>query len=71
MFIMELTTRAWIHAEDNKRRTLQRNDLSSAIQKSDQYDFLIDVEPRDNTSRVPVGTSRSEVRTTCHGAGSR
>jgi nuclear transcription factor Y gamma len=33
MFITELTMRAWIHTEDNKRRTLQRNDIAMAITK--------------------------------------
>ena len=33
--------------EDNKRRTLQRNDIVMAITKHDQIDFLIDMVPRD------------------------
>jgi nuclear transcription factor Y gamma len=33
IFIHELTMRAWIHTEDNKRRTLQRNDIAMAITK--------------------------------------
>merc|ERR1719348_275611 len=48
MFIHELTMRAWIHTEDNKRRTLQRNDIAMAITKFDQFDFLIDIVPRDD-----------------------
>ncbi|KAG9355681.1 hypothetical protein JZ751_000519 [Albula glossodonta] len=44
---VELTLRAWIHTEDNKRRTLQRNDIAMAITKFDQFDFLIDIVPRD------------------------
>lgn len=35
IFITELTMRAWIHAEENKRRTLQRSDIASALAKSD------------------------------------
>ncbi|XP_023952083.1 nuclear transcription factor Y subunit gamma isoform X2 [Bicyclus anynana] len=46
IFIHELTLRAWSHTEDNKRRTLQRNDIAMAISKSDQFDFLIDIVPR-------------------------
>ncbi|XP_073963042.1 nuclear transcription factor Y subunit gamma-like isoform X2 [Choristoneura fumiferana] len=46
IFIHELTMRAWNHTEDNKRRTLQRNDIAMAISKSDQFDFLIDIVPR-------------------------
>ncbi|XP_033981330.1 nuclear transcription factor Y subunit gamma isoform X5 [Trematomus bernacchii] len=48
IFITELTLRAWIHTEDNKRRTLQRNDIAMAITKFDQFDFLIDIVPRDD-----------------------
>ncbi|KAJ7387606.1 hypothetical protein OS493_000941, partial [Desmophyllum pertusum] len=47
IFINELSLRAWIHTEDNKRRTLQRNDIAMAITKFDQFDFLIDIVPRD------------------------
>merc|ERR1711862_1032294 len=36
------------HTEDNKRRTLQRNDIAMAITKYDQFDFLIDIVPRDD-----------------------
>ncbi|XP_050552298.1 nuclear transcription factor Y subunit gamma [Spodoptera frugiperda] len=46
IFIHELTLRAWAHTEDNKRRTLQRNDIAMAISKCDQFDFLIDIVPR-------------------------
>lgn len=47
IFISELSLRAWVHTEDNKRRTLQRNDIAMAITKYDQFDFLIDIVPRD------------------------
>ncbi|RKP13831.1 CCAAT binding transcription factor component, partial [Piptocephalis cylindrospora] len=43
IMILELTMRAWIHAEENKRRTLQRSDIATAITKSDMFDFLIDI----------------------------
>ncbi|CAH2986715.1 unnamed protein product [Chilo suppressalis] len=52
IFIHELTLRAWSHTEDNKRRTLQRNDIAMAISKSDQFDFLIDIVPRHEASKV-------------------
>lgn len=47
MFILELTLRSWIHAEENKRRTLQRNDIAAAITKTDIFDFLVDIVPRE------------------------
>lgn len=50
IFITELTMRAWIHAEENKRRTLQRSDIASALTKSDMFDFLIDVVPREEAN---------------------
>ena len=49
IFITELTMRAWIHAEDNKRRTLQRSDIAAALGKSDMFDFLIDIVPREDS----------------------
>lgn len=36
-----------IHAEENKRRTLQRSDIAAAIAKTDMFDFLIDIVPRE------------------------
>lgn len=51
IFITELTMRAWIHAEENKRRTLQRSDIANALQRSDMFDFLIDVVPREEARR--------------------
>ncbi|PNG99700.1 Nuclear transcription factor Y subunit C-4 [Tetrabaena socialis] len=48
MFILELTLRSWMHAEENKRRTLQRNDVAAAITKTDIFDFLVDIVPRED-----------------------
>ena len=61
IFISELSLRAWIHTEDNKRRTLQRNDIAMAISKFDQFDFLIDIVPRDELkpTKRQEDTSRS------------
>ncbi|CAH9116258.1 unnamed protein product [Cuscuta europaea] len=47
LFILELTIRSWIHAEENKRRTLQKNDIAAAITRTDIFDFLVDIVPRD------------------------
>ena len=43
MFILELTLRAWNHTEENKRRTLQKNDIGAAITRTDVFDFLVDI----------------------------
>lgn len=48
MFIMELTLRSWCNTEENKRRTLLRNDVTLAISRTYIFDFLIDIIPRDN-----------------------
>ncbi|RWW21945.1 hypothetical protein GW17_00013871, partial [Ensete ventricosum] len=45
MFILELTYRSWAHAEENKRRTLQKNDIAGAITRTDVFDFLVDIVP--------------------------
>ncbi|KAH8105447.1 histone-fold-containing protein [Cristinia sonorae] len=52
IFIAEITARAFIIADSNKRRTLSRADIAKAISKSDQFDFLIDILPREE----PLGS---------------
>ncbi|GJE94305.1 histone-fold-containing protein [Phanerochaete sordida] len=47
IFIAEITARAFIIADSNKRRTLSRADIAKAVSKSDQFDFLIDILPRE------------------------
>jgi nuclear transcription factor Y gamma len=47
IFVLELTLRAWRHAEENKRRTLQRDDIVAAITKTEVFDFLVDIVPRE------------------------
>lgn len=64
IFITELTMRAWIHAEENKRRTLQKSDIAAALQKSDMFDFLIDIVPR-----VPEKPKRKHSRHSKHDRG--
>ncbi|KAI9921159.1 hypothetical protein PsorP6_002463 [Peronosclerospora sorghi] len=61
MFILELSLRAWIHTEENKRRTLQRNDIAMAITKTDVFDFLIDIVPRDDIKPAKKGTIDPQI----------
>ncbi|KAA3459614.1 nuclear transcription factor Y subunit C-9-like [Gossypium australe] len=66
LFILELTIRSWLHAEENKRRTLQKNDIAAAITRTDIFDFLVDIVPRDEikdeTGLAPmVGATASGV----------
>mmetsp|Transcript_7645 Transcript_7645/g.11117 ORF Transcript_7645/g.11117 Transcript_7645/m.11117 type:complete len:274 (-) Transcript_7645:285-1106(-) len=48
LLIRDLTTRAWWHTQNNRRRTLQRQDIHAGACDSDVYDFLIDFIPRIN-----------------------
>lgn len=58
MFILELTLRSWIHTEENKRRTLQKNDIAAAITRTDIFDFLVDIVPRDELKEEGLGIPR-------------
>jgi hypothetical protein len=51
LFIQEVTLRACAHADENKRRTLQKHDILSAVTQTDVFDFLIDIVPRGDASR--------------------
>ncbi|WOL03365.1 nuclear transcription factor Y subunit C-4 [Canna indica] len=59
MFILELTLRSWIHTEENKRRTLQKNDIAAAITRTDIFDFLVDIVPRDELKDEGLGITRA------------
>lgn len=43
LFILDLSIRAWNYSQLHKRRTLQKEDVREAIQKTDIFDFLVDV----------------------------
>jgi nuclear transcription factor Y gamma len=53
-----------VHAEENKRRTLQRSDIATAISKTDMCDFLIDIVPREEAiksqSNVPFDQQQQQ-----------
>ncbi|XP_065030634.1 nuclear transcription factor Y subunit C-4-like isoform X1 [Musa acuminata AAA Group] len=59
MFILELTLRSWIHTEENKRRTLLKNDIAAAISGTDIFDFLVDIVPRDELNGDGLGLARA------------
>ncbi|KAF9682052.1 hypothetical protein SADUNF_Sadunf05G0068200 [Salix dunnii] len=61
MFILELTLRSWIHTEENKRRTLQKNDIAAAISRTDVFDFLVDIMPRDELKEEGLGVTKSTI----------
>jgi nuclear transcription factor Y, gamma len=43
LFILDLSIRSWNYSQLHKRRTLQKEDVKEAIQKTDIFDFLVDV----------------------------
>lgn len=43
LFILDLSIRAFEYSQLHKRRTLQKEDVKEAIQKTDIFDFLVDV----------------------------
>lgn len=45
LFILDVSIRAWNYSQWHKRRTLQKEDVKEAIQKTDIFDFLVDVIP--------------------------
>ena len=51
---------AMFNAEENKRRTLQRSDIASALAKSDMFDFLIDIVPREEAASHTKRTGGSQ-----------
>ncbi|KAL1814156.1 hypothetical protein ACET3Z_024221 [Daucus carota] len=47
MFIVDMTSQAWIVTEEDKRRTVQKNDIVEAVHKTNMFDFLDNIIPRD------------------------
>ncbi|KAB5596417.1 Nuclear transcription factor Y subunit C-4 [Ceratobasidium theobromae] len=64
IFISEVTARAYLVAEQHKRRTLAKADVARALSKSDQFDFLIDIVPREEGSKRSArgGLNRNESK---------
>lgn len=63
LFIVELTHRAWIHTEEGKRRTLQKNDVAQCIANTDIFDFLIDIIPREEYAKTAMMKKSSMLGT--------
>ncbi|TVU01460.1 hypothetical protein EJB05_53087, partial [Eragrostis curvula] len=55
MFIKELTLRGWHHAQEDKRRTVRKNDISMALSRTEVFDFLVDISPPDKLIREFMG----------------
>lgn len=65
MFILELTLRSWNHSEENKRRTLQRNDIAAAITRTDIFDFLVRPVNKQAVSHI-MNLSGNQVAHSSH-----
>ncbi|KAG8716443.1 hypothetical protein FRC11_008592 [Ceratobasidium sp. 423] len=67
----EVTARAYLVAEQHKRRTLAKADVARALSKSDQFDFLIDIVPREEGSKRSArgGLNRNEPKPGPSGSG--
>ncbi|XP_027908525.1 nuclear transcription factor Y subunit C-4-like [Vigna unguiculata] len=63
LFIEELTRRSWIIAMQGKRRTLHKEDLTSAVIATDLFDFLITLVSDSDTRSPGVTTTTMEVET--------
>ncbi|KAJ7982052.1 Nuclear transcription factor Y subunit C [Quillaja saponaria] len=48
-------------AKENKRRTLQKNDLAAAISRTDVFDFLVDIIPRDELKEEGLGVTKATI----------
>lgn len=51
LFILELSLRGWGAAEKAKRRTLQKEDIDSAIVNTVIFDFLVDLHNDNNNTK--------------------
>ncbi|GAB4832339.1 hypothetical protein Ancab_006354 [Ancistrocladus abbreviatus] len=58
-FIMELTLRSWLFSEDDRRRTLQRCDIATAVRHADLFQFLSDIATFDDPRCQEAGFCQS------------
>jgi histone H3/H4 len=59
MFIVELTHRSYYHTLENKRKTLQRSDISQTIASTDIYDFLQDIIPKEELREAQANVKKA------------
>lgn len=71
LFVEELTRKSWTLAAEGKRKTLQRDDVVSAIRGIEVFDFLVDLvcvpdqhhsqnRPRESPVESETGTEGSK-----------
>ncbi|KAL8486391.1 hypothetical protein ACS0TY_023180 [Phlomoides rotata] len=63
LFILELTIRSWLHAEENKWQTLQKNHIAAEITRTDIFDFLVDIVSRDEVAALGGTVAHLELMT--------
>ncbi|KAK6274760.1 hypothetical protein POUND7_004469 [Theobroma cacao] len=52
LFIKELTQRSWMVTMQGKRRTLNKEDVTSAVVATDIFDFLVNLVSEDSGNTV-------------------
>ncbi|KAG7537399.1 Histone-fold [Arabidopsis suecica] len=52
MFIMDVTMRSWLHAQESNRLTIKRSDVAAAVDRTLIIDFLLDVVDEDEGESV-------------------
>uniref|UniRef100_A0A7E4ZQF3 CBFD_NFYB_HMF domain-containing protein n=1 Tax=Panagrellus redivivus TaxID=6233 RepID=A0A7E4ZQF3_PANRE len=57
--VEEMTLRAWIHANQHRRKTIQKSDVAASIAGCEMFDFLIDIVPRDEPVKTRGASSHS------------
>ncbi|XP_027342921.1 nuclear transcription factor Y subunit C-1-like [Abrus precatorius] len=61
LFIEELTGRSWIMAIEGKRRTLHKEDVTSAVIATDIFDFLINLVSSSHTLGAPTNLEMETI----------
>ena len=59
--IEEMTLRAWLHTEQNRRKTIQKSDVAQGISGCEMFDFLIDIIPKDELRQKADDVSDSRA----------
>ncbi|GAA5943370.1 uncharacterized protein JCM15063_002927 [Sporobolomyces koalae] len=70
IFIQELTARAHLVSIESKRRTISRTDVAQAVSKSDTFDFLIDIVPREERAAANAAASATGTAAVASTSGS-
>lgn len=57
LFIREVALRSWMETQDQKRKTLQRGDIATAVSRNEMFDFLIDFFPADDEAKKRISST--------------